>query len=701
MMISVKDAVKQGFTFDKVANFELSKDTSDWNEQILNRFFQEVDYLSRDYSVEVCMTTIDENKGYGKGSVVVSYGNKTVNFPIIINDYKISPFDVFISSGRYIPLDVNSLKRHLLNSSLGVVQNLDTGMTSGLKTPGGINPKRSVSMDSTEPYRQQPNIEKLSSLASKNSIEKLAQQLVYEPDLMESFHDHTGDLVTQMIDTVQKDYQQPRLEQKGILDLGQIIDAKDAVAVIDTEMFDVNQLVPIKPPSVCELRLYSYPTIEDFLSSNVEKITASKNGKSISGIVVDVMSDDNYDNEYRAGRDTDKKELKNRRDQVFFSLDGKYMASYDDWEKTGIGFYGIPMNGNMQQAVKMISDHTTNDFVGFKSDNNTRGADAFFNPNPIKSEKTSYGYDTKSLSCGCGYGDLYVIYGNGDSYQATKFDGQFKRVRVDGNYSFVSQDVAIIPSGVVSIQKVSGAQGAYYKMLTGNAKRIFLIPESSVIISTKFITNLSRNDIMVPSKSLQKVYQEAGIENVKVAIDGNGYNITGAAVEQLPSSSGLTTKEAMTVLKLVGVNGEQATEILKTAVNKTVMNQGSTVVYGVRGDYINDKITPALEKQARVKNLMKQYAQSLRVDLVKEASVLTNPEAVDVVLSLNFINEDNLNDYVNNIPQFEGVNCKLAELLVASRMGLTDMDEGAIKKSINGITSVVHGLENLRLSVNR
>jgi hypothetical protein len=697
-MISVKDAVKRKLTFDKVAEFQLSKNTADWNEQILNRFYQEVDYLSRDYNVEVCITSIDENKGYGKGSIVVSYGNKTVNFPIIINDYKISPFDVFVSNSRYTPLDINSLKRHLLNSSLGIVQNLETGMTSGIKTPGGISPKRSVSMDSTEPYRQQPNIEKISSLASKESIDKLAQQLVCEPDLMESFHDNTGDLITQTIDAVRVDYQQPRLEQKGIIDISQVIDAKDTIAVLDTEMFDVNKLVPIKSPSICELRTYTYPTIEDFLSSRVEKITASKNGKSIVGIVVDTVPYDRYDDEYRGGSRSDKKDLKNRKDQIFVSLDGKYISSYNDYEKNGIGFYGTPMGGNIGQAVKIISDHTTSDFINFKTDNHILGADILFNPNHIKSEKTNYGYADIPT---CGGNNFYVIYGDENLYQAMGFSGNFRRVKVDGNYSFVSPDVAIIPSGVVSIQKVSGTRNAYYKMLTGNAKSIFLIPESSVIISTKYMTTLNQNDLMVPSKSLQKMYQDAGIENIKISIGEEGYNITGNVVDQLPGSTGLTTKEAMAVLRLVGVNKEQATGILKTAINKAVMNQGPTIVYGVRGDYINDKVTPALEKQARVKGLMKQYAESLCIDLVKEASVLTNPEAVDVVLSLNFINEDNLNSYINHIPQFEEINCKLAELLVASRMGLTDMDEGAIKRSINGISSVIHGLENLKLSVNR
>jgi len=705
MGVSILDAVKKSFTFEKAAEFQLSKNTADWNEQILNKFLEEVNYLPKEYSVEISMSNIDENKGYGKGSIMVWYGSKRVNFPIIIKDYKLSPFDIFVTKDGFIPLDINTLKKYLLSNLIGTVEDMEPEMMSGVKTPGGIRLKRAVSMDSTEPYRQQPNIEKISGLASKEDMEKFAQRLVYEPDLSENFHDNTGDLVTQLVDTVRKDYEVPRHEQKGILDLGQVIDAKDVIAVIDNELFDVNSLVPIKSPSVCELRMYSYPSMEDFLTSNIEKITAAKNGKSIAGIVLDSMDTDSFDNTYHKScrEDLKEEETKNRCDQVFISLDGKIISHFNDYDKIGIGFYGLPMKnsaGVLGKAIKMIYENTTNDFSTFSKDNFNDMADKPFAPTPEASNQSK-----KYLNCQsevCGEGDLYVIYGAGDLYQAIKFYGKYKRVRVDGNYSYVSPDIAIIPSGVVSIQKVNSVKNAYYKMLVGNARNIFLIPESSIIVNTKFMKYFSTDNFMKPAKTLQKVYQEAGINKIAVYVGEKGYNISGKPVEYIDKYAqchGLNTKEAMTILRLVGVKQDQATGILKTAINNALMDKDPVTIYGVRDDYINDRITPQMEKLARINELKKKYAESLRVDLVKEASVLTNPDAVDVILSLNFINENNLNDYVNQIPQLENVNSKLAELLVASRMGLSDMDEGALKKSINGLSSVIHGLENLKLSV--
>jgi hypothetical protein len=71
------------------------------------------------------------------------------------------------------------------------------------------------------------------------------------------------------------------------------------------------------------------------------------------------------------------------------------------------------------------------------------------------------------------------------------------------------------------------------------------------------------------------------------------------------------------------------------------------------------------------------------------------------MLSLNFINEDNLNDYIDQIQILQKVVGKLAAMLVASRMGLSDIDENATRKAIDGLDNVVKGLENIKLSIQK
>lgn len=116
----------------------------------------------------------------------------------------------------------------------------------------------------------------------------------------------------------------------------------------------------------------------------------------------------------------------------------------------------------------------------------------------------------------------------------------------------------------------------------------------------------------------------------------------------------------------------------------------------------------ALEKAASVVRLR---PESLRADLTKEVALLTSPkaeslwkqasvtlgkESVDSILALNFVTPENASIYVGYIPELEKVASKLAELLVASRLGMDDVRESAAKNAMTQVNAVVRGLEGLR-----
>ena len=116
-------------------------------------------------------------------------------------------------------------------------------------------------------------------------------------------------------------------------------------------------------------------------------------------------------------------------------------------------------------------------------------------------------------------------------------------------------------------------------------------------------------------------------------------------------------------------------------------------------DYVNEKAFEPMEKKAKRKDVFKKMADILKTDTVKIASAIDDPEAVDNVLSLNFINDDNLSEYVDEIPTLKKSVTKLASMLVASRMGLADIDEGATKKAIDSLEKVIDGLESIKMAI--
>jgi hypothetical protein len=85
----------------------------------------------------------------------------------------------------------------------------------------------------------------------------------------------------------------------------------------------------------------------------------------------------------------------------------------------------------------------------------------------------------------------------------------------------------------------------------------------------------------------------------------------------------------------------------------------------------------------------------MRVDLVKEAAVMPDPTTVDAVLSLGFINPENLNAFIAYLPKLEGAQKKMCELLLASRLGAKDIPSSALEKSIRSMEEVIQGLKVL------
>ena len=737
-MISLKQAVHNKPTFEKVAEYELPSDVSEWNEEILKQFYNDINYLPKELQVDIAVKDVDDNKGYAKGSVVVFYNNKKINFPIIVKDFKLSPFDVFIARDGdktiYYPANLNNVKKVLSSDEVATLENYwgKGGPIPGVKSTGGVYPKMSVNVWEQSADRLYPPFSKMSSwpfLAKKEDLEKLAIQMEAEPDVSASFVENTGDLVGNVIEL--KDNEKRVIgddHKEGILDLNDVVKAKQAVTVIDSELIDVGDMQPIKPPSVCEMRMYAYPSMEDFLESGDDmsgRFMASKVGKSVSGVVLDYKDENDIGSKISDGCPTacgesmegdDPKAVRNKRSQIFISACGCYYSIYSDWNKTGIGFYGTKILSNpgaVEKVIGMIANNTSDDFINTNRRNINDGSDKSFQPNDELDQglnRDKFNYDSPMTNT-----KLLVIYGAGDAWECVRFNGNHKKYHVNDSNVYVSiNGTAIIPANVATIQKIRSVEDPVYKMVIGKAENIYLVPEGSLIINAEYMKDLDDDEFMKPGKPVQKMFEDAAIKKVAVWVapisgDRLGFKIQGEPFEPLKKIAGMnngaiTTDEAKIALRIMGMTKEASQEALRVAASRYEdlgqVNK-SVIIYGVRDDYINSGVFDGREKRAGFNSMIKEYAYGLRCDLVKEASVLSDPEAVDVVLSLNFINEDSLAGYIENLEEMKRIQSEMAQMLVAVRMGLTDLDESALKKSIDGLSGVIKGLEELKIATSQ
>lgn len=83
------------------------------------------------------------------------------------------------------------------------------------------------------------------------------------------------------------------------------------------------------------------------------------------------------------------------------------------------------------------------------------------------------------------------------------------------------------------------------------------------------------------------------------------------------------------------------------------------------------------------------------MELWKTAGIAVTKETLDAVLSLNFVTPENASIYLNYLPILEKTSSVLAELLVASRLGMDDVREAAAKNAMTQVNAVIRGLEQL------
>jgi hypothetical protein len=82
--------------------------------------------------------------------------------------------------------------------------------------------------------------------------------------------------------------------------------------------------------------------------------------------------------------------------------------------------------------------------------------------------------------------------------------------------------------------------------------------------------------------------------------------------------------------------------------------------------------------------------------LAKEAAVLDDALTADKILGLGFLNAENVSTFVDLLPSLESASSKLAEMLVAVRIGLKEVPEVAVERMLVAMEDVLRGLRSLQ-----
>lgn len=174
-----------------------------------------------------------------------------------------------------------------------------------------------------------------------------------------------------------------------------------------------------------------------------------------------------------------------------------------------------------------------------------------------------------------------------------------------------------------------------------------------------------------------------GMDPLVLRWTGIVYDISGAGMSKVS----LDERRTKLLLANRGATLDKVAQIIKKA-----RESGRVKVHGVE---------PLRSKEEIVKHAQGIYEKlesicdGIRKDLVKEAAEIDDSMTVDALLSLGFINPDNLAKFVSFRPVFEKVLDYLAELTLACRLGLKDMNESALVTAMGRLEDVVEGLKRV------
>lgn len=271
--------------------------------------------------------------------------------------------------------------------------------------------------------------------------------------------------------------------------------------------------------------------------------------------------------------------------------------------------------------------------------------------------------------------------------------------------------MATVPYNIVSEVTVEGR--TYYSVQTQEGMQLQIVMSQGL----QRPVASSQNEIAMPADfkflPLDNPIQLAGAENMQKAAQAEawetmgeirawegGVKLSGPVFEKMGSGEH-DWADGLFWLAASGLQQNQALPVLEKAAHT-----GDVVrLFGLQPLSGRDEWLEETAKEAAFDMSVWAKVLPAKVNLIKEASAITmDKEAsamvgvatVDSILSLNFLNPENVTLYAEHIPQLKESAEKLAELVLACQLGLQSVPKTAAVRSMFAIESVIEGLMALK-----
>lgn len=650
------------------AEVTLPEDPSGWQQEILQEIYKQAPFIA-DYDPSVVMDRLDGERGTAFGHIEV--GNKTelnvsqgdpaaqvagirhVRIPIIVRDGKLYPFDLMVTEdSKVFPLTERRLRSALFRPQVFDVTS---------RTPGD----QSLISALYPPYRQNYGFggggATMSAGMGKEGGKKASILEVVLPTALETDYARTAESLQEVAPWLVHNKEAMAHPLKVLAGFepqaARTMTEKVAHALIPSviQVARTNDGYVVKKASA----QYWHPTIQRVDRGELVRTVGAEVALMIdkTGSVTSAMGED-LASEPEEQTESDTPKLIT--DYGIYKVqdqEGKHLIGFAFPNLIDVEGHPLPMtlftNGS-QTAVQ-------GEIVG------VRVAEGL------------------SVTTGRpkGYGAFYKVLPNGRVEAMVPMDLQMNFTGADGQVALVGHTMEGREIQVSIEQGIKAPAMADEQHLC--------IPEDwrwLPLEGTKAVALVSHPDEYVKVAELPLSVQLRG--------DSTGsFSISGGPIEKVARDERELLSMEDTLFYLAGLGVPPAVGIRKMA--ETIQRMAPVTVAVSR-----DLCPAALVNEEAVKtaSASPSFTVKLRRDLVKEAAFVPDPLAVDTMLSLGFLNPENVMTFVSYMPQLDEAQAHLGDLLVAARLGLREVPVYALERAMKGLEDVIEGLNILAFQKN-
>lgn len=741
--------------FEKVASeVALPEDPNSWPNEILQELFKQVPYIS-DFEPHVVMDRVDAERGYAFGHIEVmnkteiqrgvddqamaAAGIKQARIPVMVRDRKLQPFDVLVTeNSRVIPLTETRLRSAVFRPQAFDVTSLtpgDTSMIGQLYPPyrqnygfGGGGAAMSVGMgkqgSATKEalsgatmgsyLKQQTNPQGLAS-AAKSMIGRGTQKIVAGQTKPGAQLVNAGNMAARKATqgmSVTADFSEgtPSVKMGSILaDILPTIEPESYTELFN-KLADVNLQAAIV--ANCEATAHSLSVLSRYEPIDQQKV-ASAIYESIPCDVVQITKTaTGY--QIKAANHSFWAPVHHvyDRGQAVKAFGGKIVLAADMNGTVTVAEgaeSGEEAGSAMPEADKpaliseygmyKVQDEKGRHLVGFvfpnliDVDGNALPMALFSNGSQAALQGEIAGIKVgggESLFEGHprGHGAFYEVLPNGKAQATVPLTIHASLEGPDSNEgttlvaeTFDGREIHVLIQP--NIQHVTGTEDGH--MLVPETMRWLPLDKAEEVVLTSDPEAFEKT--AHPTRPFTTIEIRAGGED--------SYSLSGLPLDKLASEQRTFLSFDDTVFLLAGLGVQP-----ELAMKKMASAWGHSTPVEVRAGRILKLAGEQLGPQEKRASELRTLVHALRVDLVKEASVIPDPVAVDTVLSLGFINPENLGTFIGYLPLIDEAQSRMCELLVASRLGLRDVSTSALEKAIRSTEEVLEGLKVMAFQKN-